>query len=161
LVTRYATSDDIPEIVRIINSAFRVEDFFIAGNRTSEADIAARMADPHVRILVVDAADAGVLAAVVVVDVRGSRGHFAMLSVDPPAQGRGFARLLVNAVEEHCRVAACSALDIEIVNLREELPAFYKALGFAPVDTAPFPDTSKLRRDAHMLRMTKSLEGIS
>jgi N-acetylglutamate synthase-like GNAT family acetyltransferase len=161
MVTRYATNNDISEIVRIINSAFRVEGFFIAGNRTSETDIATRMADPHVRILVVDTADGGVLAAAVVVDVRGSRGHFAMLSVDPPAQGRGLARLLVNAVEEHCRVAACSSLDIEIVNLREELPAFYKALGFAPVDTAPFPDTSKLRRDAHMLRMTKSLGGAS
>lgn len=157
MVTRYATTNDIPEIVRVINAAFRVEDFFIDGNRTNEADIAARMADPHAHILVVDAGDGG-LAGAVVVDVHESRGHFAMLSVDPPAQGRGVSRLLLNAVEEHCRAAACSSLEIEIVNLRQELPAFYKAMGFAPADTAPFPDAFKLRRDAHMIVMSKPLK---
>ena len=156
-MTRYATDKDIPEIVRIINSAFRVEDFFVNGDRTTAADIAAQMADPDTRILVVDAADKGALAAAVVVDVHDGRGHYAMLSVDPPFQGQGLARLLTNAVEDHCRAAGCDALDIEVVNLREELPAFHKAMGFEPVDTAPFPDKAKLRRDAHMVRMTKRL----
>jgi ribosomal protein S18 acetylase RimI-like enzyme len=156
-MTRYATDKDIPEIVRIINSAFRVEDFFIDGDRTNAGDITARMADPDTRILVVDAPDSGTLAAAVVVDVHEGRGHYAMLSVDPSLQGRGLARDLMNAVEEHCRTAGCDVLDIEIVNLREELPAFYTAMGYKPVDTAPFPDKGKLRRDAHMVRMTKRL----
>jgi len=43
------------------------------------------------------------------------------------------------------------------VNLREELPAFYAANGFVPVSTEPFPEQRKLRRDAHMVRMTKPL----
>jgi GNAT superfamily N-acetyltransferase len=154
---RYATPEDIPEIVRIINSAFRVEDFFIDGDRTNEADIAARMAEPDVRFLVVDAPESGALAATVLMDIHGERGHFAMLSVDPPFQGKGLSRLLMNAVEDYCREAGCKALDIEIVNLREELPAFYAANGFAPVATLPFPDERKLRRDAHLVRMTKSL----
>src|SRR6266545_3552845 len=149
-MTRYGTAEDIPEIVRIINSAFRVEDFFINGDRTTAADIAARMADPDTHILVVDAGDKGALAAAVVVDVHDGRGHYAMLSVDPPFQGQGLARLLTNAVEDHCRAAGSDALDIEVVNLREELPAFYKAMGFEVVDTAPFPNKAKLRRDAHM-----------
>lgn len=160
MLTRYATRADIPEIVRIINSAFRVEDFFIDGDRTNEADIAARMAEPEVRFLVVDAPESEALAATVMMDVHGGRGHFAMLSVDPPFQGRGLSRLLMNAVEEHCRAAGCYALDIEIVNLREELPAFYAANGFAPATTLPFPDERKLRRDAHLVRMTKSLNTV-
>lgn len=156
-MTRYGNNEDIPEIVRIINSAFRVEDFFINGDRTTEADIAARMAEQHVRFLVIDAPESDALAATVMMDIHGDRGHFAMLSVDPAFQGRGFSRLLMNAVEDHCRAAGCTALDIEVVNLREELPAFYEANGFAPVGTLPFPDVRKLRRDAHMVRMTKSL----
>jgi GNAT superfamily N-acetyltransferase len=156
-MTRYATTDDIPEIVRIINSAFRVEDFFIDGDRTNATDIAARMAEPDVRFLVVDAPESGTLAATVLMDIHGDRGHFAMLSVDPPYQGKGLSRLLMNAVEDQCREAGCKALDIEIVNLREELPAFYAANGFAPVSTLPFPDERKLRRDAHLVRMTKPL----
>jgi GNAT superfamily N-acetyltransferase len=157
---RNANAADIPEIVRIINAAFRVEDFFIDGDRTNEADIAGRMSGPDARFLVVDAPDSSGLAATVMMDVHGGRGHFAMLSVDPPFQGRGLSRLLMNAVEEKCREAGCEALDIEIVNLREELPAFYAANGFAPVTTLPFPDERKLRRDAHLVRMTKSLNTV-
>lgn len=157
MLTRFATEADIPEIVRIINSAFRVEDFFIDGDRTNETDIAAQMAQPDVRFLVVDAPESRALAATVMMDVHGDRGHFAMLSVDPPFQGRGLSRLLMNAVEDYCREAGCEALDIEIVNLREELPAFYAANGFTQVTTLPFPDERKLRRDAHLVRMTKRL----
>jgi ribosomal protein S18 acetylase RimI-like enzyme len=156
-MTRYAAEADIPELVRIINSAYRVEDFFVEGDRTSPADIAARMSDPQVRFLVIDAPDSNALAAAVIVDVHDGRGHFAMLSVDPPFQGRGFARALMTAVEDHCRAAGCEALELEVVNLREELPAFYAAMGFAPFETAPFPDAAKLRRDAHLVRMTKPL----
>jgi GNAT superfamily N-acetyltransferase len=155
---RYATQQDILELVRIINSAYRVEDFFVDGDRTNKADIAKRMADPAVRFLVVDAPEGSGLVAAVLVDVHGNRGHFAMLSVDPPFQGRGLARLLLDAVEAHCREAGCDALDIEVVNLREELPSFYVAMGFAQFDTAPFPDRTKLSRDAHLVLMTKPLE---
>ena len=52
--TRQGTEQDIPEVVRVINSAFRVEDFFIDGDRTNEGDISARMADPEVRFFVVE-----------------------------------------------------------------------------------------------------------
>ena len=157
MTVRDATSEDIPELVRIINAAFRVEDFFVNGDRTNRVDIAKRMSDPAVRFLVVDAADSVGLAAGVQVDVHEQRGHFAMLAVDPELQGRGLSRLLMNALEEYCRAAGCEDLEIEVVNLREELPAFYLAMGFVSVDTAPFPDTSKLRREAHMVRMTKRL----
>ena len=156
-MTRYATDADIPELVRIINAAYRVEDFFVYGDRTSADDIATRMSDPATSIIVVDAPESDGLAGAVIVDVHDGRGHFAMLSVDPPYQGRGIARVLVNAVEEHCRKAGCSALDLEIVNLREELPVFYEAMGFAPGETAPFPNTAKLKRDAHLVIMSKPL----
>lgn len=157
MIARYACHEDVPELVRIINSAYRVEDFFVDGDRTSEADIAARMEDPAVRFLVLDAPEGTGLAAGVLVDVHDRRGHFAMLSVDPPFQGRGLARVLLDAVEAHCRAAGCDTLDIEIVNLREELPSFYVAMGFSPFDTAPFPDRGKLSRDAHLVLMRKSL----
>jgi hypothetical protein len=93
-MTRYATTDDIPEIVRIINAAFRVEDFFIDGDRTSEADISARMPSRTFAFFVIDSPEPGVLAATVMMDIHGGRGHFGMLSVDPPFQGkdsRGFS----------------------------------------------------------------------
>ena len=154
---REGTQQDIPEVVRVINSAFRVEDFFINGDRTNAGDISARMADPNVRFFVVETDHSLGLAGTVIVELHGRRGHFAMLSVDPQFQGRGLGRLLMNEVERHCREAQCEYLDLDVVNLREELPAFYEAMGFVAVDTAPFPDTGKLTRDAHMVQMTKQL----
>jgi ribosomal protein S18 acetylase RimI-like enzyme len=158
LTARTATEVDIPELVRVINAAYRVEDFFIDGDRTHADDIRERMADPGMRIIVVDRDDSGSLAGCVLVDVHDNRGHFAMLSVDPPLQGRGVARILLNAVEEHCRSQGCEALDLEIVDLREELPAFYERLGFKPVRTAPFPEQRKLTRPAHLVIMRKTLQ---
>lgn len=155
--TRYATSKDIPELVRVVNLAYRVEDFFIDGDRTSAADVKSRMELPGACFIVVDSDTTDSLAGAVFVDIHGRRGHFAVLSVDPAFQGRGLARILIDAVERHCRDAGCNALDIEVVNLRLELPAFYAKFGFMPTGTALFTDNEKLTRDAHLMLMSKPL----
>ena len=51
-----------------------------------------------------------------------------MLAVDPPHQGTGLARRLIQVVEDYCRQAGCARLDFDI-NLRTELPAFYARFG--------------------------------
>jgi GNAT superfamily N-acetyltransferase len=146
--------------VRLINEAFRVEDFFIVGNRTSHDDIAARMSAPHSCFIVSDAANADDLAGAVFVYAHGLRGHLSMLSVARAFQGHGVGRTLVDAVEKHCRSKGCATLELGVVNLRLELPPFYAKLGFTPSGTAPFPNTEKLRRDAHLILMTKSLNSV-
>ena len=90
--TRYANVSDIPELVRIINNAYRVEDFFIDGDRTNPDDVKSRMQAPDACFIVIASPDARTLAACVGVDVHGNRGHFAVLSVDPAFQGKGLAR---------------------------------------------------------------------
>ena len=154
---RLATTDDVPGLVRVINDAYRVEDFFIDGDRTNAADIRDKLAVERGGFLVVDGEADGWLAAAVYVEIRGGRGYFAMLSVDPRRQGQGLGRMLVSAAEAHCRAAGCDWLDLEIVDLRPELPAFYAPLGFGPIGTAPFPEPRKLRRPAHLVVMTKTL----
>ncbi len=44
-----------------------------------------------------------------------------------------------------------------MVNLREELPAFYTRFGFRLGESIPFPEPEKLRIPAHLVRWTKSL----
>ncbi len=155
--TRYATSKDNPELVRIINNAYRVEDFFVDGDRTNPDDVRSRMETPNACFIVIDSPGTSSLAAGVWVEVHQNRGHFAVLSVDPAFQGKGLARVLIDAVEAHCRKSGCEWLDIEVVNLREELPQFYAKFGFEPNGTAVFTDTGKLKREAHLNLMTKSL----
>jgi GNAT superfamily N-acetyltransferase len=156
---RVATEADVAELVRVINLAYRVEDFFIDGDRTDAAGVLERMRRPAAEFLVVDAGEPGRLAAVVYLEQRGERGYFGMLSVDPTVQRRGLGRRLVAAAEARCRERGCVALDLDVVDLRLELPAYYAALGFQPAGTAPFKDVHKLKRPAVMLLMSKPLVG--
>ncbi len=160
MTVRVATPEDIPEIVRVANAAFRVEDFFIDRDRTSADDIAAHMARPGACFLVIDRPPDHGLAASVLVEVRGARGYFAMLSVDPALQKTGLGRTLFEAIEAYCLAAGCIALDIKVVNLRAELPAFYEKLGFSTTGTAPLT-THILKQEAHFVLMSKALGGAS
>jgi len=156
--TRVAGEADVTDLVRLINRAYLVEEFFVAGERTSVSQVHDRMTRSSSGFLVVDdPAINGRLAACVWVEWRGDRGYFGMLAVDPDQQGRGLGRSLVSAAEQQCREAGCRFLDISVVNLRTELPDFYRQFGFAPYGTAPFHDPGKLTRPAHLILMTKPL----
>ncbi|HQR17929.1 MAG TPA: GNAT family N-acetyltransferase [Gemmatimonadales bacterium] len=156
-VPRRATQRDIPALARVINAAYKVEEFFLNAPRTSEADLRAKLDSPASVFLVLDGREPGTLAGAVHVELRGERGYFGLLSVDPARQGEGLARVLVEAAEAHCRQAGCVALDIDVVNLRTELPAFYARFGLLPVSTAPFPTHEKLKRPVHLIVMSKPL----
>ena len=157
ITPRPATLADVPALVRLINRAYRVEAFFVDGDRIGEAEVRERATAPNGSFLVVDGAAPGELAGSVYVELRGARGYFGLLSVDPDAQKRGLGRALVAAAERRCRDAACAWVDISVVNLRAELPPFYARLGYVPFDTAPFPPGERLKRPAHFVLMTKPL----
>lgn len=154
---REATPADVPALTRVVNLAYRLEEFFVHGDRTDEAEIAG-MLDAG-RFLVLEEEGRPELAGCVYVEVRGDRGYFGMLSIDPELQGGGRGRRLITAVEEACRAAGCGHLDLVIVDLRTELPAFYERLGFTRDGTAPWPEESraKLKRPAHFVMYSKPL----
>jgi GNAT superfamily N-acetyltransferase len=155
--TRAATHADIPALTGLINAAYTVEEFFIRGTRTTERELRDKLDAPGAAFLVVDGRTPRTLAGAVYVELRGTRGYFGLLSVDPAHQGSGLGRVLVEAAERHCRDAGCSALDIDVVNLRTELPAFYEKFGLRPVSTAPFPSPEKLTQPVHLIVMSKPL----
>lgn len=151
---RVATDDDAPALARLISLAFQVEAFFKIGDRTNPAEV--RVLMQRGEFLVLEDSP-GALAGCVHLEVRGDRGHFGMLSIDPSKQGRGFGRALVDEAEARCRAAGCLHMDIEIVNLREELPPFYRRLGYIETGTAPFPDMEHSTRPCHFIVMSKPL----
>ncbi|MES2306289.1 MAG: GNAT family N-acetyltransferase [Gemmatimonadota bacterium] len=155
---RIATLADIPELIRVINAAYRAEDFFINGDRTNAADLSARIEGTTGDFLVLDdPLHAELLLGAVYVELRKTRGYFGMLSVDPARQGEGIARVLVEGSERYCAANGCDAMEIDVVNLREELPAFYSRFGYTVGGNLPFPDPGKLSRPAHLVRWTKEL----
>ena len=157
---RLATIDDVPALARVINRAYVVEAHLLYGDRTDEAEVRERLEMPTGCFLVIDAADgwpnAGELAGAVFVEIRGERGYFGMLSVDPDWQGRGLARELISAAEAYATSARCHFMDIDVVDLRTELPAFYTTFGYVAAGSTPYAsETAKV--PVRLVRMTKAL----
>jgi len=158
---RLATTRDIPGLVRLINAAYRVEAFFIRGDRTSPEEVHALMEAPGSGILVIDTSEPGHPAGAVHVETHGTRGHFGLLAVDPGQQGRGLGRSLITAVEAHCRAAGCEVVELEVFNVRTELPPFYASCGYVAAGTADFAKPELLLRPAHLILMRKSIRTMS
>jgi len=149
-----ATTEDVPDVVRVVNAAYEVEKFFVSGDRTDE-DTIRRMMSAGVFLTTRD--ESGRLAGCVYVELRGDRGYFGMLSVDPSMQGRGLGRQIVDAAEDYARANGCIAMDIRVVNLRTELPPFYTKLGY--VETGQIEPASDPRglQPFCFVRMSKPL----
>src|SRR5262245_19988022 len=118
---RKAEATDAEQIAALVNAAFRVERFFIEGDRTNPAQVSTLLETGDFLLAEAD----GSLIACVYVELRGESGYFGLLAVDPTRQGQGLGGRLVAAAEEHCRAAGCRVMELQIVNLRAELPAFY------------------------------------
>jgi ribosomal protein S18 acetylase RimI-like enzyme len=151
---RIATPDDADALARLINEAFAVEMFFKRGDRTSPDNVRDLMLDGE--FLILDGDD-GAPVACVFVKQEGSRGYFGMLSVAPALQGRGLAPQIIAEVEERLRQGGCDALDIYVINLRTELPPYYRKLGYVELRTIPFPEPDNATLPCHIIVMTKSL----
>jgi GNAT superfamily N-acetyltransferase len=152
---RRATPDDAAAMVRVINAAYEVERFFVDGERIDAAEIADNLRDHVMLVLEED----GAVTGCVLVKRAGARGYFGLLSVDPARQGGGRARRLIEAAEALCRDAGCTAMDILVVDLREELFPFYRRFGYVEQEVLPWPDQAmtRLRRPAGFVRMSKEL----
>ena len=138
----------------LINAAYReAEGHFITGQRIDEAELRQRMATGH--FLVVDGAD-GPLAACVYLRISGDRAYLGLLAVDPGLQKQGIGGTLLERAEADCASQGCVALDIDVVNLRTGLLAFYQARGFSKTGTLPFDD-ARLKQPAHFIQMSKEL----
>ena len=145
---RIATRADIPELVALIESAYRGESSragwtteadLLDGQRLDAAMLAADLADPAFRMLVV--ADAvGLLACAAVTDRGAGTAYFGMFAVRPSAQGNGVGTFLLNTAEEHARSFGATRMDLTVLWMRTDLIAWYARRGYLPTgERMPFP----------------------
>jgi len=154
LQIRWAVACDVADIVRVINVAFRAaESFFIERDRISAESLRTMLEKGNFLL----AEDAGGLAGCVLVELRGERAYFGLLAVDPARQHRGLGRRLIDEAENHARAAGCRVMDLRIVNLRAELPPFYRRLGYSEAGTEPFPAEIQSKLACHFVVMSKPL----
>ena len=153
LAIRPATVRDAPLIAGLVNRAFLVEAFFIDGDRTSVQEVSELLTRGSFLL----GEDTGALVATVYVEVRGRRGYFGLLSVEPSRQGQGVGGVLVDAAEAYCRAAGCEVMDIRVVDVRPELPRFYRRLGYEEVGSEPFSEPDRAKLPCRFILMSKSL----
>jgi len=98
-----------------------------------------------------------VLTGCVYTELRGQRGYFGLLAVDPHRQRSGIGARLIAAAEQHCRSAGCRSMDLTFVNVRQELPAYYQRFGYVENGTLPFPADQVAKIPVHLVQMSKPL----
>jgi ribosomal protein S18 acetylase RimI-like enzyme len=152
---RFRTADlgDVEALARLINSAFRVEVPYIEGDRIDAEGVRSYMAKGKFLV----AADLAGLAGCVYVELGGDRGYLGLLGVDPPRQGSGLGRKLMDAAEQYFREAGCRAIDLRVISARTPLPAFYRLLGYLETGTAPFSPDVPVKVPCHYILMTKTI----
>jgi predicted N-acetyltransferase YhbS len=150
---RSAEEQDADAISRLINGAFRPERFFIDGDRTNPQNVRELITKGKFLL----AEDGETLAGCVYVEPRGQRWYLGLLSVDPSRQRSGLGSLLMTAAEDHVRAAGGLVMDLRIVNLRTELPGFYRRLGYQESGTAPLPADTPVKQPCHFIHMSKKL----
>ena len=147
---------DAVAITRVINAAYRVEDFFKVGDRTNVREVADYLL--RETFLVARNKEDEIIGAVRV-STDGDRGHFGMLSVAPEAQGTGLGRALIESAEEFARARGCTWMDLEVASPRAELPPFYRKFGYEVSGTAEWPQDAlaELKSPAHFIVMSRTL----
>ena len=151
---RLAEPSDANQIMTLINSAFRIaEDFFYNEDRITFEEVERLFTTGTFLLAEVDR----VLRGCVYVELRGERSYLGLLSVDPSQQQAGIGSLLMTAAENHCRELGSRAMDIWIINLRTELPPFYRKRGYVETGTLPWPPEIKTTQPCHFITMAKAL----
>src|SRR5579864_2090949 len=150
---RTATEDDAGAIARLVNAAFLVEQFFIERDRTDPATVRGLMEKGKFLL----AEDAPSLVGCVYMELRGERGYFGMLSIDPHRQRMGIGRQIIDFVEKTFREANCRFCDLKIVDVRTELHTLYHRLGYVDTGTAVYDDPTPTKIPVHFITMSKPL----
>lgn len=145
-----ASIRDIPNLLPLINSAYRGE----ASRRgwTTEADII----DGDVRIAAKDLQEALEIPGAVMLKINSNKHepagcvylkpvqggmYLGMLSVWPYLQAGGIGKKLMEAAEQYASANGYDKIVMQVINVREELIAWYKRQGYNITgETVPFED---------------------
>jgi N-acetylglutamate synthase-like GNAT family acetyltransferase len=151
---RVAVAGDFDAIVSVINVAFRhAEGFLIDRDRIDVETIQ----DLFRKGTFLVAENTSVCGCVYVEPRTGDRSYHGLLAVDPQLQQSGLGSKLMRAAEAHCMQAGSRFMDLRIVSVRKELPAFYHRHGYVESGTEPFTAGLTPKVPCHFVWMSKPL----
>ncbi|MFF3672786.1 GNAT family N-acetyltransferase [Streptomyces sp. NPDC002120] len=145
---RSAVEADIPELVVLVESAYRgdasragwtTEADYLDGQRTDPDGVRAVIESPDSVLLVVERT--GELVACCQLEHRGDHAYFGMFAVRPGLQGAGLGKEILAEAERRARETwGAKEMRMTVVNVREELIAYYVRRGYLRTGKlSPFP----------------------
>jgi GNAT superfamily N-acetyltransferase len=151
---RLAEPRDAERITALVNVAFRnAEAFLIDRDRIDLASVQSFLEKGKFLL----AEDAGSLLGCAYIELRGDRSYLGLLSVDPTRQKSGLGSQIMTACEQCCAKLGCRFMDLRIINVREELPRFYRRLGYVETGTEPLTPGINPKIPCHFITMSKPL----
>jgi ribosomal protein S18 acetylase RimI-like enzyme len=142
-----AGTEDIPELVLLINKAYRgegskkawtSETALFDGLRTNENILTELLSDENAVILKY-LNDNGSIIGCVYLQKQASQIYLGLLSVLPDIQASGVGKQLLTAAEEYAQEQNCDKIVMTVITVRHELVAWYKRRGYHSTGIKPFP----------------------
>ncbi len=148
-----ASLTDIPELVKLVNSAYRgeastkgwtTEAHLLEGElRTDENSLKEMMAKPGAAMLKY-CNEKGDINGCVYLKNEGNKIYLGMLTVSPELQGAGIGKILLSAADDYARKQSCNAIFMTVISVRHELIAWYERHGYKLTgEKRPFPTDTR------------------
>ena len=144
---RAATEADIPALVELVTSAYRgdasragwtTEADMLDGQRIDPEGLRRDIDRPRSVVLLAER-DGALLACAHVAEENGA-GYFGMFSVRPDLQGGGVGKAVLAEAERIARGWQLPTMRMTVIDIRDELIAFYGRRGYARTGIKkPFP----------------------
>lgn len=139
---------DIPNLHRLVNSAFRgetsrkgwtTEDHLLGGQRIDDDMLFDAMMGLHRRVFL--AIENEKLIGCVALELAGAKAKLGMLTVEPGLQGGGAGRFLVRSAENWAQKNwATQLMEMTVIRQRKELISWYMRQNYQlSSETRPFP----------------------
>ena len=175
MLLEQATEADYPEIIELVNAAYRgtgddsvrswnQEVGILEGTRTNDSLLREEASAPGAHLLVHrNPEDKSILGTVLLVPAEDDSWYLGMFTVRPVLQNRQLGRALLAAAEDFARSHGARAMTMGVLNVRSTLIAWYERRGYTRSGkTQPFPygDTrfgKPLRDDLEFVILEKNL----
>jgi len=164
-----ATLTDVPELVVLINSAYRGESSkkgwtteanLIGGQRIDNEGLTEQMSDPDAVILK-HINDDGLITGCVYLQKRGEKLYLGMLTVSPTLQANGLGRRLLEAAEDYARNINYHTITMTVITTRTELLDWYERRGYTKTgEVIPLNITERngiLNQPVEMFKLEKTI----
>jgi ribosomal protein S18 acetylase RimI-like enzyme len=134
-----ATLKDVPELVALVNSAYRGESSkkgwtteanLIDGQRMDVASLTDQMADPSAVILKKTDGNAQIIGCVYL-QKQIDKVYLGLFTVSPLLQANGLGRQLLQAAEDYALNAGYHTIVMTVITTRTELLSWYERRGYA------------------------------